>query len=711
MDDWLVGSAKRLTAVAGSDPGVYVLALHAFVEGYLRRQHPECAAAGEETGFGELVRAFGEKLKAEKEAFIAGYGVLGDLAREHAATNRVRHRFAALCEEEAVAATRNFTGFCKLVGIEHPELTALAARLDIWKEHASGLEGLTELRRLEHGLNLLQRENRDLAERLTGYAKLEADHKALLAEQKAIEAKLADAARTAAGRKERVKQLADEKTVLLVRQRELEKEREKYATLEEYIEYMSRFTAYTRTRVEFERELVQLAPEQEQAVAAIKPGCDYLVRGAAGTGKSLVLLEALRRTGQALGNELGLDEPGGVLLLTYTKTLAKYDAWLSGLMRVDAPEKLVVTLDHFFYERLGEVLPGIRPDYGILQRLIEEVRAVPFLSAKELLTEVEEFIFANAVTRAEYVEEMVPRKGLGTPLTKEQRARVWEVVEKVRQKMDGYGGLSKNYMRVRILERQQADPEHDWKRWAYLYIDEVQDESAAGLRVIRNCAARGVVMAGDLGQSLYGLGSPYARAGIDIKGRSRVLHTNFRNTRQIQELAARVSGAAERGAVAFREGPLPELYTAAHGGELRRQLAEKADFFIHRLGYDPGNVAVLVPTGKTVKGISEDLQARGLDCVEIKGEDFDFSDRERIRICTLHSSKGLDFPVVLLYLPVLWVPEGAEESRREEQERNLVYVAMTRAMDSLNVFLQVAEGGQKNPVLQAVEEAFRELCP
>lgn len=706
MGDWLRQSSKRLAAVAGSDPGVYVLSLHAFVEGYLRTLHPDCAAAGEETGFGELLRAFGDKLKAMRNAFIPGYGVLGDLAREHLATNRVRHRFAALCDEEALAATRNITAFCKLVGIESPELTALAARLEIWKERKPGLEGLAEIRRLEGCLQLLQREKQDLAERLSGYANLEADHKALVAEQKLIEAKLADAARTAAGRKEKVKKLAEEKNGLLARQRELEKEREKYATLEEYIEYMSRFTAYTRTRVEFERELVQLTPEQEQAVAAIKPGCDYLVRGAAGTGKSLVLLEAVRRTAQALGSELGLDEPGGVLLLTYTKTLAKYDAWLSGLMRIDAPEKLVMTLDHFFYERLGEAVPGSAPDYGILQRLLEEVREVPFLSAKELLTEVEEFIFANAVTRGEYVDAMVPRKGLGTPLTGEQRARVWEVVEKVRKKMDEYGGLSKNYMRVRILERQQSEPQLDWKRWAYLYIDEVQDESAAGLRVIRNCAARGVVMAGDLGQSLYGLGSPYARAGIDIKGRSRLLHTNFRNTRQIQELAARVSGAGEREATAFREGPLPELYTAGNGTELRRQLAGKAEFFIQRLGYDPGNVAVLVPTGKVVKGISEELQAHGLECVEIKDENFDFSDRERIRICTLHSSKGLDFPVVLLYLPVLWVPEGAEESRREEQERNLVYVAMTRAMDSLNVFLQVTDGGQKNPVLQVVQEAF-----
>ena len=58
-----------------------------------------------------------------------------------------------------------------------------------------------------------------------------------------------------------------------------------------------------------------------------------------------------------------------------------------------------------------------------------------------------------------------------------------------------------------------------------------------------------------------------------------------------------------------------------------------------------------------------------------------------LRLSTLHSSKGMDFPVVLLYLPSL--PAGAEydEKASESLARNLIYVAMTRAMDNLNVFV------------------------
>ncbi len=47
----------------------------------------------------------------------------------------------------------------------------------------------------------------------------------------------------------------------------------------------------------------------------------------------------------------------------------------------------------------------------------------------------------------------------------------------------------------------------------------------------------------------------------------------------------------------------------------------------------------------------------------------------------------MDFPVVLLYLPSL--PTGGEydEMAANSLARNLIYVAMTRAMDNLNVFV------------------------
>ena len=67
---------------------------------------------------------------------------------------------------------------------------------------------------------------------------------------------------------------------------------------------------------------------------------------------------------------------------------------------------------------------------------------------------------------------------------------------------------------------------------------------------------------------------------------------------------------------------------------------------------------------------------------------------ERIKILTIHSAKGLEFPVVFLLglteeeLPLMYglknTGEDAEEAQLYiEQERRLCYVGMTRAAEAL----------------------------
>ena len=53
----------------------------------------------------------------------------------------------------------------------------------------------------------------------------------------------------------------------------------------------------------------------------------------------------------------------------------------------------------------------------------------------------------------------------------------------------------------------------------------------------------------------------------------------------------------------------------------------------------------------------------------------------------MHSSKGLDFPIVLLFLyKEPFTGFYYDDETRHKMTRNLIYVAMTRAMDHLNVF-------------------------
>jgi superfamily I DNA/RNA helicase len=308
------------------------------------------------------------------------------------------------------------------------------------------------------------------------------------------------------------------------------------------------------------------------------------------------------------------------------------------------------------------------------------------------------------VTEEEYVTDRVPRHGMRQPLSPAQRKQVWQIRQLIANTMNDMGMFSKNYSRIKIIEALEtgataggagdAGSAADLHDVEFAFVDESQDLTAADLHALKLMCSRGVVMAGDSGQAIYGLGSPYKRAGIDISGRTRILRTDFRTTCPIHDLAERYRALCgpdiEGESVttnAFREGPTPELYRAATREDLLKLLIEKASLFIEKLGYDPENITILAPTKNDLVQIQSRLERRGIRSANIRDEDFSFSAEGTVRVSTLHSSKGLDFPVVLLYLPSLSTAVDYDEKAAEGLARNLIYVAISRAMDNLNVFV------------------------
>jgi len=97
-------------------------------------------------------------------------------------------------------------------------------------------------------------------------------------------------------------------------------------------------------------------------------------------------------------------------------------------------------------------------------------------------------------------------------------------------------------------------------------------------------------------------------------------------------------------------------------------------------------------TYKQLKAFLEDIAS---DYEKIKGSNLD---KSGVRIMTMHASKGLEFKVV--FLPDL--NEGIIPSRKSisdesiEEERRMLYVAMTRAKEKL--YLSYINGGKSNPM-------------
>lgn len=125
-------------------------------------------------------------------------------------------------------------------------------------------------------------------------------------------------------------------------------------------------------------------------------------------------------------------------------------------------------------------------------------------------------------------------------------------------------------------EPQRATP------FDFVVVDEAQDVSVAQLRFLAVLGAGGansLFFAGDLGQRIFQQPFSWKSLGVDIRGRSRTLHINYRTSHQIrmqadQLLAPEVSdvdGNTEerRGTVSVFNGPAPAIQSfASQKGEV-----------------------------------------------------------------------------------------------------------------------------------------------
>lgn len=679
---------QRLNRLIGSDPGFYVLALHSFVEHYIR----DVERASDSERFPDVVWDYrGALIDGAGGGFVEGLHCLTALARQHRVTNAVRHAFGELDPEEATAATHLFVLFCGLAGIDTlPEVRELEEQLHVWDERTSITEQSRVLRTVQLELAQLQQKNEELLAQLTDY---DAKERRLAELQNRIERytlELDDVRSRVREKDARVDELRRERAALREERRDLTRQMQGYEELEHYIRNLGRFSLYTRTRLDYERTLMRLTPEQEEALGTITTDADFLVRGGAGTGKSLVLIEALKRGLEVGELDFGAGASNRALLLTFTRTLAKFDDYVATVLRLDNVRPLVGTVDAFILDRLQRIDPHYGFDFHYVDRAAAELNSTDFFSDAELAAEIETFLFGNVVSREEYTGQMIARVGMRRRLAKRQREVVWEIRDEIARRMLDHGLFSRNFARMRILTYlQEATPEEAarLRDVQTIYLDETQDLTSGDLLTLRSLITGHLIMAADSQQSIYGVASPFVRAGIQITGRTRVLRTNFRNTRQIADAAARFSAGHDDPQFAFRDGPLPELYRAASAEELLRPLVARLQLFLTHLAYEPENVCVLAPHKDELDRVARALGDAGIDTSVIISREFAFDEAGAVRLSTLHSSKGLDFPVVMLYLPYMRRRDRFDAETTERLLRNLVYVGLTRAMENLSVFV------------------------
>ncbi len=704
---------ERLLSISQADPGFYILAIHAYIEKTLKIKYPGI----EDSAFWRMMDDYQSVLINRGVSTRRELEFIYSLKREHTLTNRVRHQFEVVSRSEAKGSTWNFLRFLKIEGLEgYVNTDKIRKLLQDWDRRTASVDEDAFIA-LKYQLIKLKKEHESFLERYEQYkeaAELVQLYESQISDLNASTLLLNKQIHK---KDERVDQLRQERFDLQNKLKEIEEQRQeqlavkgKFGNFDKYLDVLGRLSSISRSRTDFERDILKTTPEQQHFIDEIDMTKDILVKGSAGTGKSLVLLKALEKALRLQKEELDLSEKKKILFLTYTNTLTKYNTYLTEVMKIENPEEIVTTALGFLEIKLQEIDEGSELDFTLWNNWRKEF-CPAFMDQYEFQNEVENFLWAMDISREEYLEEIISRKGMGKPLRREHREEVWEAKIKIENNPGpGYTRSSAAVRLKRYLENASIDdPVRDID---YLFIDESQDMLPVELAVLRELTAHAVILAGDTDQSIYQARSPYSRGGFQLRGNTRVLHTNFRNTIPIHDFAETYRKKTMRGdregtdeAAAFREGPSPEIYIPKEGRHLSELLVQKVKVFIEEIGYAPENIAILIPSVKVRSRIEAGIKKAGYDSVWIKDDEFDFRQEGVVRLCPIHSSKGLDFPVVMLYLPFFFPPKNEED---EKKQRNLLYVACTRAMDNLNIFVDPGKSSVLQDLIDSLDEKLNE---
>jgi superfamily I DNA/RNA helicase len=292
------------------------------------------------------------------------------------------------------------------------------------------------------------------------------------------------------------------------------------------------------------------------------------------------------------------------------------------------------------------------------------------------------------------------RSGRGVPLRGKGREAVWALHRSFLERLRNEGLTTWGQVRARAIDLVRRGVYA--ARYDAILIDEAQDLTPLALAIlVELCRSpEGVYLAADAGQSLYARGFRWAdvHQRLQFKGRTVVLKRNYRTTREITAAAASFLAASDGAGDAdclvqecLQSGDPPVLRgyrDLEHGLRLAANFIRQMS---RLLRLKPQSAAVLVPSAAMGEQVAKGLCGLGLPARFMASKDLDLG-ADAVKVVTLHSAKGLEFPTVVIMgmekgvLPRL-TDDMDEDDRAEERQtaRRLAYVGMTRAMRGLMV--------------------------
>ncbi|MCQ4286371.1 NERD domain-containing protein [Pseudomonas stutzeri] len=269
-------------------------------------------------------------------------------------------------------------------------------------------------------------------------------------------------------------------------------------------------------------------------------------------------------------------------------------------------------------------------------------------------------------------------------------------------------------------------------QYSAVLIDEGHDFAPEWFKLVVQMvdpATNALLVLYDDAQSIYrgkgkktGLDFSFASVGIQAQGRTTILKLNYRNTLEVLSVARAfatelLSGrdAGEDGVPiivpesAGRRGAFPELiHCEGHWQEW--------DCLVTRIRDEQANgrvlndMAIIYRNNAQAEAAGRALTQAGIayaSGTSSKGRGELYGSEDSVKIVSMHSSKGLEFGLVL----VPGLGEMPKKGEAEADEARLLYVAMTRAIDRLVMTYQAHSDFTKRvqEAIGGVREGLGEL--
>lgn len=474
---------------------------------------------------------------------------------------------------------------------------------------------------------------------------------------------------------------------------------------------------------DFEEWMLFLSPSQRSLVVRYHSGASR-IRGAAGTGKTVV---ALHRAA-----ELGRRYPDGrILVTTFSRSLCNH---MGALYRrlPDPPSNIEFTnVDQIAYRLLTDP-PNV--DFDKVSEAFETacrevIPGTPLerIDPTYLRDEIGRVIKGRAATRDEYLDtDRFERLGRIRTFSRGDRELCWRLREAWDEALVARGTST---FEDRLILACDVAERRTKPCFRSVIVDEAQDLTLVAMRLVRALVPRdrrsgrlevdSVLMLDDSAQRIYAGGFRPSWAGLDIGANSLSVTSNYRNARAIFEAAQAIRGDTiiakegdDDGAIQDvqferEQGPKPHFFLVPDGEA--PAIRDQVRRLIRDDGFKPEEIGILTQHNEPVNQLVSFLSRQDVESVNLSSLRSEALG-PGVRVGTFDRAKGLEFRAVLIARLGQSLFPAASEQQSQSQQRahtsgeatpgsspieagevrqlNLdrLFVAMTRARDRLILF-------------------------